>query len=202
MKNLIWLLLLVGCSRQSVDSNSTSKLLVIGDSISIGYAPYLVGSTHNPGNANNSTYGLAHLDAWLGTTNWEVITFNFGIHDMCPQLFCTSEATDPTSSDAVVSETDYEANLHLIAQRLKQTNAKIYFVSTSYMDATIASVWYVRQPIYRNIALQVMAEENIEVIDILALTQNNPQYYLPNDIHFTPEGYMAIATQIDETLKN
>ena len=49
------------------------RVLIIGDSISIGYTPplreLLAGQaevTHNPGNAAHTWNGLEKLDAWLG----------------------------------------------------------------------------------------------------------------------------------------
>jgi len=63
--------------------------LILGDSISMGYAPLvrerLNGVVHvvRPEvNCMDSGFGLAHLDEWLGETPWDVIHFNFGLHDL------------------------------------------------------------------------------------------------------------------------
>jgi hypothetical protein len=59
------------------------NVLIIGDSISIGYFPVvkelLEGKAvvvHNPGNAQHTRFGLEKLDEWLGQTKWDVIHFN------------------------------------------------------------------------------------------------------------------------------
>ena len=62
--------------------------MLIGDSISIGYTlpvrEPLKGkaNVHRVAdNANSTGYGLSRLDRWLGDGKWDVIHFNFGLHD-------------------------------------------------------------------------------------------------------------------------
>src|SRR5690606_3837208 len=66
------------------------KVLIIGDSISIGYFPFVKDAlkeeayvVHNPGNSQHTGTGLQRLDEWLGTTKWDVIHFNWGLWDLC-----------------------------------------------------------------------------------------------------------------------
>jgi len=65
------------------------RVLLIGDSISIGYTvpvrDLLKGkaNVHRiPVNGGPTLNGLKHLDAWLGTSRWDVIHFNWGLHDL------------------------------------------------------------------------------------------------------------------------
>jgi len=37
---------------------------------------------HPPDNCSDTGYGLAKLDSWLGNGKWDVIWFNFGLHDL------------------------------------------------------------------------------------------------------------------------
>ena len=71
------------------DDPNLPRVLLIGDSISIGYtAPvreFLKGkaNVHRiPTNGGPTTNGLANLDKWLGTSKWDVIHFNWGLHDL------------------------------------------------------------------------------------------------------------------------
>lgn len=66
------------------------KVLIIGDSISIGYTPFvqkaLEGKAEvfrNPGNAQHTGKGLVKLEKWIGEEKWEVIHFNWGLWDLC-----------------------------------------------------------------------------------------------------------------------
>ena len=67
------------------------RILLIGDSISIGYTravrQLLQGRalvSRNPGNAAHSTKGAANVSKWLNasTGKWDVVHFNFGLHDL------------------------------------------------------------------------------------------------------------------------
>ena len=64
------------------------RVLLIGDSISIGYTlptrTLLAGkaNVHRiPQNGSSTGYGLTQLEKWLGGGRWDVIHFNFGLHD-------------------------------------------------------------------------------------------------------------------------
>ncbi len=66
------------------------RILIIGDSISNGYMPfveeYFEGKAivrHNPGNAQHSGFGLQKIREWIGSEEWDVIQFNWGLHDLC-----------------------------------------------------------------------------------------------------------------------
>src|SRR5262245_48216310 len=65
------------------------RVLIIGDSISIGYtvptreALKGVANVHRPQtNCGPTTRGVENLDKWLGDGKWDVIHFNFGLHDL------------------------------------------------------------------------------------------------------------------------
>lgn len=65
------------------------RVLLIGDSISMGYTLEVrerlkgVANVHRPPqNCGDSATGLKQLDRWLGTGTWDVIHFNFGLHDL------------------------------------------------------------------------------------------------------------------------
>jgi acyl-CoA thioesterase-1 len=80
-------------------ADSSPACLVIGDSVSLGYTTPLTGNLtgicdvlHAPysgdGGACDTRYGLQCADLWLGSTlggaaapKYEVIVFNFGLHD-------------------------------------------------------------------------------------------------------------------------
>jgi len=72
--------ILPGLSLFSPDHLSLPKILIIGDSISIGYTPFvkqmlggIAGVHHNPGNGRYTGFGLEKLEEWLGDKSWDVI---------------------------------------------------------------------------------------------------------------------------------
>lgn len=115
-------------------SSTLPNVLVIGDSVSRGYTPYLreglrdvANVQHGPDNteggaADGSGYGQLCIDSFLRTpmhelTQWNVITFNFGLHDL----------DTPTE--------DYKARLANIADHLsafsKGTGAAVLYFTTT-----------------------------------------------------------------------
>ena len=65
------------------------RVLLIGDSISMGYTLPVrekmkgLANVHRAlGNSGDTARGLAQLDKWLGKDHWDVIHFNFGLHDL------------------------------------------------------------------------------------------------------------------------
>ena len=102
------------------DDPSLPRVLLIGDSVSRGYTlaarKALAGKANvhrAPENCGPTANGLKKLDVWLGDGKWDVIHFNFGIHD---------RATKPA---------DYEQRLETIVTRLKATGAKVIWASTT-----------------------------------------------------------------------
>eukprot|EP01052_Picozoa_sp_SAG31_P027440 SAG31_NODE_2570_length_5460_cov_3.135236_3_plen_1561_part_00 len=85
-----------GCKRMhcSVTAHTSipgkKQWLMIGDSISDGcYGPaqqlaaaHNLQITHNPTNAANVWWGAHCLDGWIGNGHWDIITFQFGLHDL------------------------------------------------------------------------------------------------------------------------
>src|SRR5205823_12346537 len=75
--------------REVQDVAGLPCVLLIGDSISIGYTePVRVELTKKanlhriPENGAATTVGVKNLDNWLGSSKWDVIHFNFGLHDL------------------------------------------------------------------------------------------------------------------------
>src|SRR6476661_7593001 len=80
--------LLIGFTFIAAVIQTPKNVLIIGDSISIGYTPFIqstltsVNIEHNPGNGGSTVRGVQSIEKWLGDREWDVIMFNFGLHDM------------------------------------------------------------------------------------------------------------------------
>jgi acyl-CoA thioesterase-1 len=110
------------------DDPALPRVLLIGDSISIGYTPAvreaLAGkaNVHRPAtNCGPTIRGLAELDKWLGDGKWDVIHFNWGLHDL--------RMDNGVSHQVPIKQ--YEKNLSELVGRLKKTGARLVWCSTS-----------------------------------------------------------------------
>ena len=89
-----------------------SKVLIVGGSNSIKYTPYVLDYLTGkalvdrvPDNARSTRYTLERLDGWLGSGQWDVIHFNWGMHDL----------TRVDGASPQVPRREYEDNLHRLA---------------------------------------------------------------------------------------
>ena len=83
------LIVVLFCSPSSFAADKPD-VLIIGDSISLGYTPHVIAMmqdeanvVHNTGNAQHTGSGLTKIDTWLGVTDWDIIHFNWGLWDLC-----------------------------------------------------------------------------------------------------------------------
>ena len=104
------------------------RVLLIGDSISIGYTlavRRLIEGQANlhriPENGGPTIRGVEKIDAWLGDGHWEIIHFNFGLHDL--KIMDTGKHQVPIG--------EYERNMERIVGRLKKTGAKLIWAPTT-----------------------------------------------------------------------
>jgi len=212
-------MLMVGCllaglntSAQAADSAGKPNVLLIGDSISIGYTPIVQGmltaeaNVTRPLNANGgflncegTTRGVAMMDEWLSKAEWDVIHFNFGLHDLKHVDAKTGRnSNDPLDPQQADPET-YESNLDAIVRRLKQTDAELVFATTTpYPDKPGGPLRRSDQvAIYNAAAKRVMSRHGIEIHDLHDLVQPKmSELLLPNNVHFTSRGNRFLAEHV------
>ncbi|MEJ8818623.1 SGNH/GDSL hydrolase family protein [Lacibacter sp. H407] len=183
------------------------KLLVIGDSISMGYTPFLEKSlapdilvTHNPGNGGSTVRGVASVEKWLDNRQWDVILFNFGLHDMMYKD--SANKNDVVNGKVSVPLEEYRKNLETIVGILRETTAKLYFVTTTTVPQNSSSRKVEDPAKYNAVAQEVMKKNGIEVIDLYTASLTiHPQNSKPRNVHYTPEGYELLASYISKVIK-
>ncbi len=178
------------------DDPALPRVLLIGDSISIGYTQpvreLLKGKANLhriPANGGPTINGLKSLKAWLGTGKWDVIHFNFGIHDM--------KFMEPDKQQ--VPPADYEKNLREIVKQLQATGAKLIWATiTPIPDGELnPKRTFDKVPTYNAIATKVMTEANVTVNDLnAAITPHLAKLQNPKDVHFNKEGSEFLAKQV------
>jgi len=181
-------------------------LYVIGDSISLGYCPYLIGRLqeayvvlHAPGNSSSSANIVNNLEDWLAGYEPDVVLFNCGLHDIKLQSGQTATLPD-----------QYEANLQDIIDGLTglSCSPRIVWCSTTPViderHQAVKSFGRRNQGVvaYNQIADEVMTAAGIETIDLYeAVVNNDPAALLAADgVHFTEQGYQILAQAITDYL--
>jgi len=170
------------------DDPSLPRVMLIGHSVSRGYTlaarKALAGQANvhrAPENCGPTANGLKKLDIWLGDGKWDIIHFNFGIHD---------RATKPA---------EYEQRLETIVTRLKATGAKLIWASTTPIppdtkDGPAAAEAIVEK---NRIAQSVMDKHGVAIDDLFTfITPHLAKVQNPNDVHFNSEGYELLGKQV------
>lgn len=191
----------------ALTQKQAKKLLVIGDSISIGYTPFLEKSlapdifvAHNPGNGGSTLRGVQSVEKWLDNRQWDVILFNFGLHDLVYKD--SANKYDVVNGKVSVSLEEYRRNLETIVGILRETTAKLYFVTTTTVPQNSAGRKVEDPAKYNAVALEVMKKSGIEVIDLYTASLTiHPQNSKPGNVHYTPEGYELLASYISKVIK-
>jgi lysophospholipase L1-like esterase len=182
---------------------SPPHVLIIGDSISIGYFKPTQGLlegkaivVHNPGNAAHTANGLKRLTEWLGDTPWDVIHFNHGLHDL--------KYIDEQGRNVAVEKgrqqipiDEYEINLEALVVRLKETGAKLIFATTTPVpDGTGFRVKSDAKR-YNCVAEKVMKRHGIAINDLYSFALPRlKEIQRPNNVHFTKPGSEQLAQEV------
>ena len=178
------------------------RVLLLGDSISIGYTlpvrELLKGkaNVHRPaGNCSSTGYALTNLKAWLGEQPWDVIHFNFGLHD----------AKLPPEGIRHATPEVYEENLRQLVAQLKATGATLIWASTTPVPNG-GNLSPVRRfgsvDNYNAIAKKVMVAHGVAIDDLNAtITPYLGTMQKPMDVHYTDEGSIVLAKQVAESIR-
>lgn len=176
------------------------RVLLIGDSISMGYTSpvrkLLAGkaNVHRiPQNGGPTKNGVTNIEKWLGTGKWDIIHFNWGIHDL----------KFMPDGKRQVEAADYEKNLRSLVAHMKQTGAKLIWATTTPIPEgeLNPSRKFGSVKEYNDIAARVMAENNIAVDDLNAhMTPQFERLHNPKDLHYGAEGYAFLAQKVAEEI--
>ena len=189
------------------DTPGLQRVLLIGDSISMGYTlgvrAGLAGraNVHRPPeNCGDTARGVSSIDKWLGSGKWDVIHFNFGLHDL-KYLDAAGQLAPPDKGKQVASLTEYEANLRKIVARLKQTGAKLIYATTTPVPGGSQGRVEDDAIRYNATAVGVMQELGIAINDLHAFVKpHQAQLQRPANVHFTDEGSAQLARTVVDHL--
>lgn len=174
-----------------VDDPKLPRVLLIGDSVSRAYTQgarrRLAGKANvhrAPENCGPTANGVKKLDVWLGSGKWDLIYFNFGIHDRTTPL------------------ADYEARLTEIITRLQRTGARVVWASSTPLPAK-SNYGSDEAIVARNrLAADLATRRGVEVDDLYGvIAPRLAELQKPNDVHFTDAGYDLLSERVAATIE-
>ena len=177
-------------------------VLIIGDSISIGYTlptrALLQGKVNLhriPTNGGPTTKGLAEIEKWLKNRKWDLIHFNWGLHDL---KYMGKDGTNlvPKEKGGVVQVplADYEKNLEKLVVRMKKSAKQLVWRNTTPIPAGSKARYVGDSVKYNQAAARVMKKLKIPTLDLFTPSMKNMKEWMKKaNVHYFPHGSQALA---------
>lgn len=192
-------------------SNNKFKILIIGDSISNGYAPTVRWQLRKiadvkriEGNGMHTRNGLQKIDDWIGDEKWDLVLFNWGLWDLCYRIPEHGEIgkQDKVNGIQEVPLENYSENLDLLVKKLKSTNAILVFVTSTYAPPLEPGINSDDVPKYNKAAKEIMQKHNVTILDIYTKSKEVHKRFGvgQDDAHFTKQGYGILGMEISDFL--
>jgi lysophospholipase L1-like esterase len=175
------------------------RVLLIGDSISIGYLESVRERLKDkadvrglPLATKSSTQGLAEIDAHLTNMRWDVIHFNWGLNDL--EHFGTAKQRVPLDL--------YEENLTKLVDKLEETGAVLIWATTTPIPKGTGTRTHGDAVKYNAVAAKVMQDRRIRINDLYAFALSRlADIQKPTDVHYTVEGYAVLGGQVARSVQ-
>jgi len=190
------------------------QYLMIGDSISLGYLPYVtaalgtvVSVKHNAGNAGNANNIAHRLHCYLQAAGspLDVVTFNAGIHDLA-------------RGQEWLSLLDYTSLIANISRVLKGASKRAIFVTTTPVPTNSSNAALPSCPEgiidsdvqrYNHAGIQAATAAGLEVLDLYALViarcgrgYSSCTLQEPNNPHFLTAGWQLLGNAVARKVVN
>ena len=213
-----WLLIcsLLSCAQlQRAEPAVPPRVLLLGDSISIGYTPFVrellsgqavvVRPMNNDGaraeNCAGTTRGVERVERWLEADggNFDVIHFNFGLHDLKRVKASSGANSDDKDDPRQASLETYRDQLRSITLKLLSSGAQLCFATTTPVPE--GGVRPHRDPRdvieYNAAAVQLMQSLGVTVNDLYLSAQALPEgSQIPVNVHFSKAGSRGLAGEV------
>lgn len=202
----------VAADEKVASKTALPNVLIIGDSISIGYTPDVIEMLKGTAavqrvkaNCGDTKAGLANLKSrWLGETKWDVIHFNWGLHDLCYRNPESKEQgrRDKVNGTQSVTPEEYEKNLETLVGQLQETGATLIWASTTVVPEGEAGRVAGDDVRYNTVAAKVMEKHGIVINDLHALSKRfEGRFSKPGNVHYDKEGSAKLAEQVAASIQ-
>jgi len=206
---------------ETTPNPSLPNVLILGDSISIGYfletRKLLAGKanvfrplkanktgTLAAENCSGTLHGVQNIDRWLEGRKWDVIHFNFGLHDM--KHVSKEDPSKPSSNaeDPVQAPLDvYTKNMEEMVKKMKATGATLIYATTTPVVPGCNNP--LREPEspgkYNEAAVKIMTENKITVNDLYTFCLPQlEKIQQPKNVHFTDAGSAILAKEVAQKI--
>lgn len=182
------------------------NVLILGDSISIGYTPVIAqimdgeANIYRPElNCSSSVVYLEHLSEWMDGQKWDVIHFNCGLHD----INRNNNKTIKREGKRRVTINEYIENLRIITDMIIDVSDTAIWANTTPIPPE--AVWRrVGDEVeYNKAAAKIMQEKGVAINDLYSFILPYTPGCHPalDNVHFTDFGYRKLGELIAEAIR-
>ena len=180
-------------------------VLVIGDSISIGYTlptrALLKGKVNLHRirtNGGPTTKGVTEIEKWLGKRKWDLIHFNWGLHDL---KYMGKDGTNlvPKEKGGIVQVplSEYEKNLEKLVIRMKKSATQLVWRNTTPIPPGSKARYVGDSVKYNQAAASVMKKHGTPTLDLFTPSKKNMKDWMKKaDVHYHALGSKALAERV------
>ena len=185
------------------------NVLIIGDSISIGYTlptrALLKGKVNLhriPTNGGPTTKGVPEIEKWLGKRKWDLIHFNWGLHDL---KYMGKDGTNlvPKEKGGIVQVplSEYEKNLEKLVIRMKKSAKQLVWRNTTPIPPGSKARYVGDSVKYNQAATRVMKKHGVPTLDLFTPSKKNMKDWMKEaDVHYHAHGSQALAELVAEDI--
>ena len=184
-------------------------VLVIGDSISIGYTlptrALLKGKVNLHRirtNGGPTTKGVTEIEKWLGKRKWDLIHFNWGLHDL---KYMGKDGTNlvPKEKGGIVQVhlSEYEKNLEKLVIRMKKSATQLVWRNTTPIPPGSKARYVGDSVKYNQAAARVMKKHGVPTLDLYTPSKKNMKDWMKKaDVHYYAHGSQELAERVAEDI--
>ncbi|MBD3266115.1 hypothetical protein GF373_05545 [bacterium] len=140
---------------------------------------------------------MEKIEAWLGDKPWDVIHFNWGLHDV--------KIMEDGKHQVALKQ--YKKNFHKLVTRLTKTGARLIWCSTTPVPQV--PIEKMRPPRrwqdvirYNAAAKEIADKSKIPINDLYSFALPRlDKIQRKNNVHFTKEGSKMLAAQVVREIK-
>ena len=111
---------------------------------------------------------VKYIDKWMADKKWDVIHFNWGLHDM-KYVDQEGKRTSPENGRPQVPIEQYEQNLEELVKHMKKTGAALIFATTTPVPEGASGRIAGDAKKYNEVAMKIMKKHNVIINDLYSL---------------------------------
>ena len=142
--------------------------------------------------------GVTEIEKWLGKRKWDLIHFNWGLHDL---KYMGKDGTNlvPKEKGGIVQVplSEYEKNLEKLVIRMKKSATQLVWRNTTPIPPGSKARYVGDSVKYNQAAARVMKKHGVPTLDLYTPSKKNMKDWMKKaDVHYFAHGSQELAERV------